>query len=126
MAASPATSSPTGAPSPSTTATRPTRTPQRPSPTCEEVFDGYRVSLSDAADGARPGLHLPAAQQFVEALGVEVNAKEGWTDVARFSALGIPAVNYGPGDPNLAHMDDERCPVQQYVDAEAAMIRWLG
>ncbi len=92
----------------------------------QAVFEGYSVTLADAADGARPGMHLPAAQRFVEALGVEVNAKEGWTDVARFSALGIPAVNYGPGDPNLAHMDDERCPVQQYVDAEAAMIRWLG
>ena len=91
----------------------------------QQVFDGYEVRLTDAADGARPGLTLPAAKAFVEALGVPVSAKEGWTDVARFSALGIPAVNYGPGDPNLAHMDDERCPVQQYVDAEAALLRWL-
>jgi succinyl-diaminopimelate desuccinylase len=90
------------------------------------VFEGFDVTLTDAADGARPGLHLPAAQAFIEALGVEVNPKEGWTDVARFSALGIPAVNYGPGDPNLAHMDDERCPTHQYVDAEAALLRWLG
>lgn len=89
------------------------------------VFDGFDVTLGDAADGARPGLQLPAARAFVEALGVPVGPKEGWTDVARFSALGIPAVNYGPGDPNLAHMDDERCPVQQYVDAEAALRRWL-
>jgi succinyl-diaminopimelate desuccinylase len=89
------------------------------------VFEGFDVVLTDAADGARPGLHLPAAQAFIEALGVQVNPKEGWTDVARFSALGIPAVNYGPGDPNLAHMDDERCPVHQYVDAEAALLRWL-
>ncbi|MEO5745714.1 MAG: peptidase dimerization domain-containing protein, partial [Terracoccus sp.] len=91
-----------------------------------EVFEGFEVTLGDAVDGARPGLNLPAARHFVEALGVEVGPKEGWTDVARFSALGIPAVNYGPGDPNLAHMDDERCPVQQYVDAEAALLRWLG
>ena len=90
------------------------------------VFEGFDVTLTDAADGARPGLHLPAAQAFIDALGVEVNPKEGWTDVARFSALGIPAVNYGPGDPNLAHMDDERCPTHQYVDAEAALVRWLG
>ncbi|MEO6997371.1 MAG: succinyl-diaminopimelate desuccinylase [Terracoccus sp.] len=92
----------------------------------QEVFEGFEVTLGDAADGARPGLNLPAAQHFVEALGVEVGPKEGWTDVARFSALGIPAVNYGPGDPNLAHMDDERCPVQQYTDAEAALLRWLA
>ena len=91
-----------------------------------QVFDGFEVELTDAADGARPGLLLPAARAFIEALGVQVNAKEGWTDVARFSVLGIPAVNYGPGDPNLAHMDDERCPVAQYVDAEAALLRWLA
>ena len=91
-----------------------------------QVFEGFDVTLSDAADGARPGLHLPAAKAFIDALGVTVNPKEGWTDVARFSALGIPAVNFGPGDPNLAHMDDERCPVEQYVEAEAALLRWLG
>src|SRR3954466_8972350 len=90
-----------------------------------QVFDGFEVTVTDAADGARPGLQLPAARAFIEALDVPVNAKEGWTDVARFSALGIPAVNYGPGDPNLAHMDDERCPVQQYAEAEAALLRWL-
>lgn len=92
----------------------------------QQVFEGFECILGDAADGARPGLHLPAAKEFVEALDVPLAAKEGWTDVARFSALGIPAVNYGPGDPNLAHMDDERCPVEQYTNAEAALRRWLG
>ena len=91
-----------------------------------QVFDGFDVELTDAADGARPGLLLPAAKAFIDALGVPVSAKEGWTDVARFTTLGIPAVNYGPGDPNLAHMDDERCPVGQYADAEAALLRWLA
>jgi len=92
----------------------------------EGIFDGYEVTLVDTADGARPGLHLPAAKAFIEALGVPVAAKEGWTDVACFSELGIAAVNFGPGDPNLAHQDEERCPVQQYADVEAAMLRWLG
>ena len=46
--------------------------------------------------------------------------------MARFSALGIAAVNFGPGDPNLAHHDDERCPVAQLGDAEAALLRWLA
>ncbi len=91
-----------------------------------EIFAGFEVTVLDNAPGARPGLTLPAAKAFVEALGVPVSAKEGWTDVARFSALGVAAVNFGPGDPNLAHTDDERAPVQQYVDAEAAMLRWLS
>ncbi|HET7476654.1 MAG TPA: succinyl-diaminopimelate desuccinylase [Dermatophilaceae bacterium] len=91
-----------------------------------ELFDGYAVQLIDTADGARPGLDRPAAQAFVAALGAPVTAKEGWTDVARFSALGIPAVNFGPGDPNLAHHDEERVPVQQLLDAEAALLRWLA
>ena len=90
-----------------------------------DLFEGYDVQVTDCADGARPGLHLPAARSFVEALAVPVRAKEGWTDVARFSELGIAAVNFGPGDPNLAHHDEERCPVQQLVDAEAALLRWL-
>jgi succinyl-diaminopimelate desuccinylase len=91
-----------------------------------QVFEGFDVVIGDNAPGARPGLTLPAAKAFVEALGLPVNAKEGWTDVARFATLGVPAVNFGPGDPNLAHTDDERAPVHQYVDAEQAMLRWLG
>lgn len=91
-----------------------------------ELFEGYAVEVTDLADGARPGLHLPAAKAFVEALAVPVRAKEGWTDVSRFAQLSIPAVNFGPGDPNWAHHDHEHCPVQQLIDAEAALLRWLA
>ena len=91
----------------------------------KDIFTGFEVDVKDNAPGARPGLTFPAAQAFVEALGVPVRPKEGWTDVARFSALGVPAVNYGPGDPNRAHTDDERAPIQQYLDAEQALLRWL-
>lgn len=91
-----------------------------------ELFEGYAVEVTDLADGARPGLHLPAAKAFVEALAVPVHAKEGWTDVSRFAQLSIPAVNFGPGDPNWAHHDHEHCPVQQLIDAEAALLRWLA
>ena len=91
-----------------------------------QLFGGYVVVVKDNAAGARPGMHLPAAKAFVEALGVDVVAKQGWTDVARFAAMGVPAVNFGPGDPNLAHHDEERCPVPQLESAEAALLRWLA
>lgn len=90
------------------------------------VFAGFDLELSDAADGAKPGLDKPAAKGFVDALALPVVAKEGWTDVAQFTALGVPAVNFGPGDPNLAHTDDERCPEDQITAALAAMKRWLS
>lgn len=91
----------------------------------EDVFAGLEVEILDRSAGARPGLDRPAAAAFVQALGLPVRAKQGWTDVARFSALGIPAVNFGPGEAQYAHADDERCRVSQLVDAEAALLRWL-
>ncbi|WP_040155232.1 succinyl-diaminopimelate desuccinylase [Mobilicoccus massiliensis] len=91
-----------------------------------ELFDGFELTITDSAGGARPGLDRPAAQAFVDAIGGEVSAKQGWTDVARFSALGVPAVNFGPGDPLLAHKDDEACPVDQLQAAEDALLRWLS
>jgi succinyl-diaminopimelate desuccinylase len=72
-----------------------------------EVLSPYDVTLVDSAPGALPGLTAPAAAHFVEAGGVTPVAKYGWTDVARFAGLGIPAVNFGPGDPNLAHTREE-------------------
>jgi succinyl-diaminopimelate desuccinylase len=90
-----------------------------------EVFDGFDVRIVDLAAGARPGLDVPIARAFVDAVGAEPRAKYGWTDVARFSGLGVPAVNYGPGDPLLAHADDERVPVDQIHAVEAGLRAWL-
>jgi succinyl-diaminopimelate desuccinylase len=90
-----------------------------------ELFAGYDVTLTDLAEGARPGLDDPLARAFVAAIGSEPKPKYGWTDVARFAALGIPAVNYGPGDPALAHADDERVPVEQIARCEAGLRAWL-
>lgn len=89
------------------------------------LFEGFEVVVTDSAPGARPGLQHPAAAAFVAAVGGEPLPKYGWTDVARFSALGVPAVNYGPGDPLLAHTDDERVPVRQLVDCESRLRAWL-
>ncbi len=90
-----------------------------------EFFTGYDVTLTDSAPGARPGLDRPAAKAFVEAVGGQVNPKFGWTDVARFSALGVPAVNYGPGDPLFAHKQDEHVPVAQIRHCEDRLRAWL-
>jgi succinyl-diaminopimelate desuccinylase len=90
-----------------------------------EFFDGYDVRLTDSAPGALPGLDRPAAKAFVEAVGGEVNPKFGWTDVARFTALGIPAVNFGPGDPMLAHKQEEHVPMEHIERCEAQLRSWL-
>jgi len=91
-----------------------------------ELFAGYDVTLVDAAGGARPGLDHPAAAAFVETVGRPATAKFGWTDVARFSALGVPAVNFGPGNPSLAHHDDERCPAAEIEECERVLRTWLA
>jgi succinyl-diaminopimelate desuccinylase len=91
-----------------------------------EFFEGYEVSVVDLAEGARPGLDSALAQQLVALVGVDATPKYGWTDVARFSALGMPAVNYGPGDPLKAHADDERVPLNQIESCERGLREWLS
>ena len=103
----------------------PSRTAEEAVAHVREVFEGFDVRIVDLAAGARPGLDLPAARAFVDAVGAEPRPKYGWTDVARFAALGVPAVNYGPGDPLLAHADDERVPVGQIRAVEAGLRAWL-
>ena len=91
-----------------------------------EVFEGFDVEVMDAAPGARPGLDHPAAASLLAAVGGVPRAKLGWTDVARFALLGMPAVNYGPGDPQLAHTPGEHVDVTQIAQSEAKMLAWLG
>jgi succinyl-diaminopimelate desuccinylase len=104
----------------------PSRSGEEAEAMLREFFAGYEVRVTDLAVGARPGLNTPQAQAFMASLGSEVKPKYGWTDVARFSSLGIPAVNYGPGDPSLAHADNENVPVGHLFDCEAGLRRWLS
>ncbi|WP_431237102.1 succinyl-diaminopimelate desuccinylase [Mycolicibacterium aichiense] len=105
----------------------PDRSPDQALAHVREVFDGLDVHLeqTDVAAGALPGLSHPAAAALVAAADGMVRAKFGWTDVARFAALGIPAVNYGPGDPNLAHKRDERVALAQITAVAETLRRYL-
>ena len=91
-----------------------------------EVFDGLDTTVTDASPGALPGLAAPAAKEFLAATGTAVRAKYGWTDVSRFAALGIPSLNYGPGDPNLAHTREEHVAVAQITRSVEVLRRFLG
>lgn len=89
------------------------------------VFAGLPVKVTDVAGGARPGLDHPAAASLLAAVGGTPRAKLGWTDVARFASLGMPAVNYGPGDPQLAHSPDEHVDLGEIATCEANLLAWL-
>lgn len=107
----------------------PSRSPEEAEAHLRALFDGFEVEVTDVAAGARPGLDAPLARAFADAVlavtGGEPRPKYGWTDVARFSALGIPAVNFAPGDPLLAHKDDERVPTAQLALCRDALRAWL-
>jgi succinyl-diaminopimelate desuccinylase len=104
----------------------PDRSEQQAADHVREVFAGYDVAVVDSAPAARPGLSDPLAREFAAAVGGPVSAKFGWTDVARFTELGIPALNFGPGDPNLAHKVDESVALAAIATAEAALLSFLA
>lgn len=104
----------------------PSRTEAEAADVVRRLLDGFEVEVTDSAPGALPGLSHPAAAAFVAMVGREPQPKFGWTDVARFSALGVPAVNYGPGDPMVAHQREEYCDVAPILECEEKLRAWLG
>jgi len=72
-----------------------------------QLDEGDELRVLDFANGAAPGLTHPLLAALISRNSLTVRAKLGWTDVARFAAHGIPAANFGPGDPTLAHTRDE-------------------
>lgn len=104
----------------------PDKTPEQAEAYVRSVLPGATLRVTDSASGARPGLTHPAAASFVKAVGGEPMPKYGWTDVARLAALGIPAVNFGPGDALLAHTDDEHVSLTAVRACLEALRTWLA
>jgi len=104
----------------------PDRTVEAAEQHVHDVFDGFALTVTDASPGALPGLAAPAAREFLAATGTTPRAKYGWTDVARFAALGIPALNYGPGDPNLAHTREEHVDTTAITRCVEVLRRFLA
>jgi succinyl-diaminopimelate desuccinylase len=103
----------------------PDRSPADAEAHLREVFSKWPLAVLDCAGGARPGLDNPLASNFLTKLGSSARAKLGWTDVARFAELGIPAVNYGPGIPEIAHTAGEYVEVASIADCETRLRSWL-
>jgi succinyl-diaminopimelate desuccinylase len=91
-----------------------------------ETFANFQVTFVDEAAGALPGLDRPAAADFLAVVGQEPSPKLGWTDVAQFAEVGVPAVNFGPGDPTLAHAPDEHVRITDLFQCERILMQWLG
>jgi succinyl-diaminopimelate desuccinylase len=87
---------------------------------------GDTLEIVDVAPGALPGLSHPLLAALVGASGVEPRAKVGWTDVATLCGIGVPAANFGPGDPQLAHTPDERVTRAELDHARAVLAAVLG
>lgn len=91
----------------------------------ENVFEGYELEFVDKSSAARPGLDADLSRSLIESVGQEPKPKYGWTDVARFSEIGIPAVNFGPGDALLAHTDNEHVSAEAIRECYRALHQWL-
>lgn len=91
-----------------------------------ELFGKWNVTFVDSAPGALPGLDQPAAREFLAVTGAHVEPKFGWTDVARFAQMKTPAVNYGPGDPSVAHSQGEYVLIEEVEKVARTLTNWLS
>jgi succinyl-diaminopimelate desuccinylase len=91
-----------------------------------EAEAGDEWELIDSGDGAPPSLDHPLLAALLEKTGAPPKAKVGWTDVASFWEHGVPAANFGPGDPLLAHHPEERVSRAQLERARDVLAALIG
>jgi succinyl-diaminopimelate desuccinylase len=87
---------------------------------------GDEITLEDSSRPAPPGLEHPLLAALVERSSSPPAAKLGWTDVSFFAARGIPAANFGPGEPTVAHTADECVELSQIVTAFETLSELIG
>ena len=88
--------------------------------------DADRIEVLGASPGASPNLMNPLVAEFIGTLDLAVRPKLGWTDVARFAAHGIAALNFGPGDPEIAHTPGEFITREAVEGCHAVLAEFLG
>lgn len=91
----------------------------------ELVGDAGEIRVIDRAPSGDVHLEHPLVEPWRAALGIEVAPKQAWTDVARFTARGIPAVNFGPGETAQAHQAGEWCSIDSLEYVYAALRRFF-
>lgn len=87
--------------------------------------DGAEVVVTDRAPACPPSRTDPVVEAFITAAGAEVAPQQSWTDVARFAAVGVPALNYGPGITSQSHQRGEHVPIANLAPAREALGRFL-
>ena len=84
------------------------------------------IEITSSSEGAMPNLDNPNVKNFISSTGLSPNPKQAWTDIARFYSHGIPSVNFGPGDPLLAHTADEHVSKKQLLESYELLSGYLG
>jgi len=89
------------------------------------VGERAEVTLTDRSPSAMPSRNHPLVERLVASGVVSIEPKQAWTDVARFAAKGIAAVNFGPGENAQAHQKNESTSLKLVHEGYGILARFL-
>lgn len=89
------------------------------------VGHGASVEIVGNAPPGRVATDNPLVGRLRVSSGAAVGPKQAWTNVAEFSAVGIDAVNFGPGVPEYAHRADEQVSIDALVQSLSSLERFV-